>query len=127
MPYARYASTIDGLSHGWLGDPGFQTIVRSDLEHGQHRNPSRDPRWFTTAYFHRPEDLRGEIEAAGLDLTALVGVEGPGWRLYDLDERWSDPVRRQQLLDAARWVEAEPSLLGYSAHLLAVARSPGEG
>ena len=45
--------------------------------------------------------------------------EGPGWLL---EERWSDPLQREQLLDAARLAEAEPSLLGASAHLMAVAR-----
>ena len=38
--------------------------------------------------------------------------------------RWSDPRTREDLLRVARQVEAEPSIRGASAHLLAVARRP---
>lgn len=121
---SRYASTIDGLHHDWLGDPDFETIVQRDLAEGQHRNPGDDPRWFTTAYFHRPEELRAEVQAAGFHLQTLVGIEGPAWRLPDLDDRWQDPTRREHLLQAARWLESEPSILGYSPHLMAIATNP---
>lgn len=118
---SRYASTLDGLHNGWLGSPDFRKIVDRDLAEGQHRNPTADPRWFATAYFHRPEDLREEVEAAGLSLKLLAGIEGPGWKLPDLDQRWADADARAQVLEAARLLESEPSVLGYSAHLLAVA------
>lgn len=54
----------------------------------------------------------------------VAGIEGPGWLVADLDRRWADPVERERLLWAARVVEAEPSLLGLSAHHLVVARRP---
>ena len=47
-----------------------------------------------------------------------------GWILPDFEDRWQDEGRRQQLLDAIARVEREPSMLGVSAHLLAVARRP---
>jgi hypothetical protein len=34
---------------------------------GHHFNESRHPEYFTTAYCHRPEDLRLELEHAGFD------------------------------------------------------------
>jgi hypothetical protein len=40
----------------------------------------------------------------------------------DAVPHWSDPDRRQRLLDLVRTLEAEPSLLGASSHLMAVAR-----
>ena len=64
------------------------------------------------------------MEAAGLRHDATLGIEGPGCLLTDLEARWADPARREQLLAAARWLEAEPSLLGLSAHLLVAARRP---
>jgi hypothetical protein len=42
--------------------------------------------------------------------------------LSDLDAWIEDPARRTKLLDAVRRVEAEPELLGASAHLLLVGR-----
>ncbi|MDQ3998584.1 MAG: SAM-dependent methyltransferase, partial [Gemmatimonadota bacterium] len=72
--------------------------------------------------FHRPEELREELLAVGLRLEGLYGVEGPAWILTDLADRWTDPERRDALLRVARLLEAEPSVLGCSAHLLAVGR-----
>jgi len=52
---------------------------------------------------------------------AVYGVEGPGWPLR---QEWADPRRREQILFAARSVETQPSLIGFSDHLIAVATKP---
>jgi ubiquinone/menaquinone biosynthesis C-methylase UbiE len=119
---SRFASTYDGLLRGFLEDPRFEEIVERDVREGHHRNPTGRPEWFTTAYFHLPEELRGEVIEAGFKVEALVGIEGPGWVLPDLDCWLEDPLRRSRLLEAIRRVEAEPSLLGASAHILVVGR-----
>ena len=121
---SRFASTLDGLRGGYLADPAFAAVVVTDLESGQHRNPTGDPSYFTTAYFHRPEDLAAECEAAGLRPSATVGIEGPAWLLPDLDAWLRDNSRRTTLLAALARLEAEPSLLGASAHLLVIATRP---
>ena len=59
---------------------------------------------------------------AGFDVEALYGVEGPGWILSDLVERWTDPKRREIVLQVARALESEPAVLGCSAHLIVVGR-----
>jgi hypothetical protein len=87
----------------------------------KHRNPTGLPEWFTTAYFHLPEELGQEVTEAGLRLHHLYAVEGPAWMLPDIQQRLADPTRRQRVLAAIRRVETEPSLLGASSHLLAVA------
>jgi SAM-dependent methyltransferase len=121
---SRWASALDGLARDLFQDPQFAAIVEQDLRDGQHRNPTTQLDYFTTAYFHRPEDLRAEVLAAGLLIDGLYGVEGPGWLLPDVDARLADPHRRANLLRVARTLESEPSLLGVSAHLLVVARKP---
>jgi ubiquinone/menaquinone biosynthesis C-methylase UbiE len=121
---SRFASLFDGLARGFLFDPEFRAIVERDLTDGRHENPTNHPHWFTTAYFHRPEDLAGEIAGAGLSPVEQVGVEGlAGW-LAQLDARWGDEADRATILAATRLVESEPALAGLSAHLLAVARRP---
>ncbi|HET7095571.1 MAG TPA: hypothetical protein VFI22_18920, partial [Thermomicrobiales bacterium] len=99
--------------------PAFIPIYEGGLRDGQHRNPARDPRWFTTAYFHHSDEIADEARDAGLEPEALLGVEGPGWLLGDA---WADPTRRAGILTAARAVEREPALLGASSHILLVAR-----
>jgi ubiquinone/menaquinone biosynthesis C-methylase UbiE len=119
---SRWASALDGLARDLFRDAAFAAIVERDLRDGQHRNPTARLDYFTTAYFHRPEELREELLAAGLRVRGLYGIEGPGWILPDLTDRWSDPERRDALLRVARLLETEPSMLGCSAHLLAIGR-----
>jgi SAM-dependent methyltransferase len=123
MAVCRFASLIDGLSRGWLGDPDFRPIVDQDLVDGQHRNPDPvgRPEFFTTAYFHTPEGLAGEVERAGFTGLAVYGVEGPGQMLR---QEWADPRWREHILFAARAVETQPSLIGISGHLIAAGAKP---
>jgi SAM-dependent methyltransferase len=118
----RFAPLLDSLAHGFVDDPPFAAILDRDLTEGQHRNPTGDPNYFTTAFFHRPEEVRAEIAEAGLALVDLAAIEGPGWLAKDFAERWNDPPRRKQLLELVRRVEHEETLFGVSMHLLAVAR-----
>ncbi|MBI4831042.1 MAG: class I SAM-dependent methyltransferase, partial [Candidatus Lindowbacteria bacterium] len=117
---SRFASVIDGLRSEFLKDPIFTQIVERDLRDGQHRNPTAHPNYFTDAYFHRPVDLESEVTDAGFNLLGIYGVEGPGWLLKDFDEWWEDEVLRERILHLARMLETEQSLLGISAHLIAV-------
>ena len=123
MAVSRFASLLDGLYKGWLGDPVFRPIVDQDLADGQHRNPDPvgRPEFFTTAYFHTPDGLAAEIERAGFTDVTVYGVEGPGWPLR---QDWEDEQRREHILFAARSVETQPSLTGFSHHLIAAATKP---
>ena len=119
---SRYASTLDGLVHNLAHDSRFMAIRDRDLVDGQHRNDTGVDDYFTTSYFHRPEDLRAELESAGFEDAAVLGVEGPGWQVPDFEARWADEIARNDLLKIARAVESAPSILGVSAHLLGVGR-----
>jgi len=119
---SRYASLLDGLFRGLVDDPAFVSILERDLREGQHRNPTSRIDYFTTAYFHRPDELAAEAAEAGLDVDAVLAVEGPAWLLRDLEARWADAPRRDQLLALLRRLEADPAVVGMSAHLLLVAR-----
>jgi hypothetical protein len=118
---SRFASLLDGLARGRLLDPGFEPIVARDLEDGRHVNPEPvdRPEWFTTAYFHHPDEPGRELADAGFEDPAVLAIEGPA-SFHDGLEGWlRDPERRELLLRTIRRVEAEPSLLGASSHLLA--------
>lgn len=119
---SRYASTIDGLARHLLDEEGFEASVEQDLRDGRHVNPERRLHWFTTAYFHLPEDLPRELEDAGLGSEGVIAIEGPAWMMAALRDHLGDPQRRERLLRALERVESAPSLLGASAHLLAVGR-----
>ena len=122
---SRYASALDGLTRNLTTDPAFVAMRDRDLRDGQHRNNTDRPDYFTTAYFHRAEDLKAELETAGFNDVRVVGVEGPGWLIADFDTRWEDPAQRAELMTIARALESEPAMLGVSAHLLAVGKNSG--
>jgi ubiquinone/menaquinone biosynthesis C-methylase UbiE len=109
---SRFASLIDGLWTGWYNDASLRPLIEQDLEAGQHRNPTGSIDYFTTAYFHRPEELGPELEAAGLQDVRTYAVEGPGWLA-------KEPVDVGAALEWIRRVECEPALMGMSFHLLA--------
>ena len=121
---SRFASLLDGMKQGYLFNPEFAKIVLKDLNEGRHENPDMDPRYFTTACFHRPEEFEVEITDAGFDLVKTIGLEGPAWLLGNFDELWADETKRDDLLTFLKLVETEPSLIGVSAHILTVAKAP---
>jgi SAM-dependent methyltransferase len=118
---SRFAALADGLARGMIFDPDFEAVVRRTLHDGQHRNPE-GREFFTTAFLHRPDELRSEAEAAGWSVLSVLGVEGFTMAMPHLDEHWNDPAKRTLILDMARAVETEPSLAGIGPHLMAVAR-----
>jgi SAM-dependent methyltransferase len=117
----RFASMMDGLARGFVDDPQFRAIVEQDLIDGQHRNTTSNPDYFTTTFFHRPEELFSEMREAGFSRVEVIPVEGPVWLASNFEARWRDPDKRQHLLSLVRKVEREPDLLGVSPHLLAIA------
>ncbi len=117
---SHFASLIDGLSRGFFADPEFRGIVAADLASGQHRNPTNHVEYFTTAYFHRPEELAAEARDAGFHDVVVLAVEGPAWSAARFLNTWDDPAQRASLMKFLSLIEREPSMLGASAHLIAV-------
>ena len=89
----RFASLVDGFTLGLIDDPEFASILSRDLVDGQHHGDGHD--YFTTAFFHRPEELKEEVLVTGFDQHDLYSVKGPGELAKDLQGRMSSPVRRE--------------------------------
>lgn len=119
---SRFASALDGSVRGFIRDPSFMKIIMQDLRNGQHRNPSNNPGYFTTAFFHHPDELAKEVGEAKFSSVEVYAVTGFGWLLPRFDQIWKDPQLKSRLLTLLERTEREPSLLGQSDHLLAVAR-----
>ncbi len=117
----HFASTIVGLLRGWVFDGDYLGMVTQEIETGRHRRPPSWPGLLTTAYFHRPEQLRAEIDAAGMACNDVLAVQGPAWMVPDFEASWQDPGKRAAILQIARLAEYDPVL---SPHMVAVARKP---
>jgi 2-polyprenyl-3-methyl-5-hydroxy-6-metoxy-1,4-benzoquinol methylase len=116
---SRFGSLLDGFLRGRLDETGWKVVERA-LADGRHL-PGPDRTLFTTAFFHLPDELQAEIEETRFELLGLFGIEGPGWlRPETLD----DEEGLETAARVARAVELERTIIGASAHLLAIARRP---
>ena len=117
---SRFASLLDFFCKDRLRNSVSRNIVKNDLETGYHRNPTDNLEFFTDAYLHRPRELNSELIEAGFQHQTTLAVQGPTWLFESVERYWMDPDQRAVVLDFIRKVEAEPSILGMSSHILAI-------
>ncbi|RKU24148.1 SAM-dependent methyltransferase [Candidatus Poribacteria bacterium] len=117
---SRFASLLDFFCKDRLGNSVSRDIVQNDLQTGYHRNPTENLEFFTDAYLHRPDELSSEVIEAGFQHQTTLAVQGPTWLFGSVENYWADPGQRAAVLDLIRKVEAEPSILGMSSHILAI-------
>ena len=117
---SRFASMLDSFFEDRFRDPVHRNIVQADLETGYHRNLTDSLKYFTDAYLHHPEVFSAEVVEAGFQHQAMLAVEGPAWLFESVEGYWTDPDLRSVVLELIRKVEADPSILGMSAHILAI-------
>ncbi len=119
---SKFASLIDGFCEEYFKDPRFRKIILQDLENGQHKNPTKNPFYFTDAFFHHPMELKHEIEDAGFIVENLIGIECNSYNIKDFDKAWEDDKEREFLLKILRLIESDSSLIGASPHIMCVAK-----
>jgi len=118
---SRFAALMDGYKKGYIRDPGYVTLALGDVVHGIHDSPD-DDNYFTLAFMHYPEEVASELTKAGFSMLDLCAVEGLFWTYPNLGEYTDDPKCFARLLEHAELIEHEASVMGASAHLLAVAQ-----
>ena len=116
-----WALTAYGEKNDFLDDPIYWDMIRREVEIGEHRRPPEYPNFIAQAYFHRPEELKAEVEEAGFHRVSLLPLEGCAWLTPRFEKKWADPSCRERLLAAVHLTELDPSLLGLSPHFLCVA------
>lgn len=117
---SRFAALMDGYKKEWISDPQYNALAVGDLKLGVHRSPD-DDKYFTLAYLSRPDDVAPELEVCGYRMQELLAVEGFFWTYPHLSSFVDDKEKFERLLEHARMLEKESSVIGTSAHLLSVA------
>lgn len=102
-----------------LDDDSYYRMVESTVRTGLHNGNE-----IGLVYFHRPEELRKEVAAAGFRDVELRGVIGPAWIVRNIDEIWPDKVKREAIMRIVRLLEKEESLMGFSTHFLSLSHKP---
>jgi SAM-dependent methyltransferase len=119
---SRYATSFDGFFRGFVDRPGFASIMAEGQRTGRHHNPQDQSQLFTTAYFHDGAELGDEVVEAGLNLDAVLPVEGMLPWAPGITERLQDPEQLELILTWLESIESDPALLNAGSHLMAVAR-----
>lgn len=119
---SRFVPLLDFLRIGAFAE--HASMIEKDIASGCHENPSQDPRLFTTAYFHKPEELALEIENSDFKDVKLIAIEGPLLFTHNLEDHWADEKSRALLLGFATQVESEPAIIGMSNHIAAIGYKP---
>jgi SAM-dependent methyltransferase len=114
---SRFASALDGLARGFIRDPDFVRIVAQDLKNGQHRNETGNLDYFTTAFFHHPDELKRELIEGGFPNPTLYAIEGLLWTVPES----ATAEQQEQLMATVRALENEATLIGASAHIMGIA------
>jgi SAM-dependent methyltransferase len=116
---SRFAALMDGYRKGYIRDPVYAPLATGDVEHGMHDSPD-DDKYFTMAFMHRPDEVAPELKAAGFRILDVLAVEGLFWTYPHLGEFVEDRERFARLLQHAELIEKESSVMGASAHFLAI-------
>ena len=111
------ASALDGIARGLIRDPEFVRIMEQDLKTGQHRNETGNLDYFTTAFFHHPDELKMELIEGGFPNPRLCAIEGPLWTVPE-----SETADQERLMVTMRELENELALIGASAHIMGIAQ-----
>jgi ubiquinone/menaquinone biosynthesis C-methylase UbiE len=122
---SRYAALFDGFRHNLVADKEFQKILDGSINNGNHINNTGNPNYFTSAYFHMPEELKEELLESGFAFESLVAVEGFGNLFSDLEERIKDESYLEMTLEYIRKTENEPSIMGVSNHFIGIGMKKG--
>lgn len=113
---SRFASAIDGMARGLIRDPDFVRIMQQDLNSGQHRNETGKLDYFTTAFFHHPDELKTELIDGGFPNPRLCAIEGPLWA-----PDFVNGEQQTEFIATMRALENEITLIGASAHIMGIA------
>lgn len=121
---SRFASMMDGYKSDYITNDLFAGMIEQVLLTGKHLNTSGDPRHFTTAYFHRPEEIVSEVQEANFTLKASLAVESVAWMAPNFANNWTNPVLRERILELLRMTESEPTMMGATSHLITIGCKP---
>jgi len=120
---SRYANLLEGFQCYLIDDKLFVDILDENLLNGNH-SPG-DTSYFTTAFFHTPEEIVKELEQAGFVDISIIAVEGFA-SILDVSKFLNDERRKELLLKYINKTENIPELFGISVHLIATEKKPSK-
>src|SRR6478609_366694 len=113
---SRYASLIDVFLKDLVIDDKFFQLLKTDLLTGVHLNDTDNLNYFTTAYFHTPNEIKSEVSESGLTFEKLIAVESFGWTVKNFKEKENNKSYMNKLFEVIQLVETNEDLIATSPH-----------
>ncbi len=114
---SRFASFMDSVYQEVFHSK--KEVIERELRTGIHHKISEG---FDFGYLHTPSELKIEIEQNGFQTVSILSIEGPVWHKGIMNNLSKDQNQWQSLLSMIEKLEAEESILGASAHMMAIAK-----
>ena len=114
---SRYANLFEGFQCNLIDDKKFIQILDDGLLSGNH-SPG-ETSYFTTAFFHTPNEIVNELSEAGFVDITLIAVEGFA-SILNVSDFLNDECKKELLLKYIRKTESVKELLGVSGHFIAI-------
>jgi ubiquinone/menaquinone biosynthesis C-methylase UbiE len=116
---SRYASMMDGFHYNLVQDPNFINIMFQDLSDGQHRN-IEGKNYFTTSFFHLPEELELELIDAGFHSIDLFAIESFAEIIPNMRDQLVNNEYKNLVLETIRKIEQDKAIMGISPHIMGI-------
>lgn len=116
------ASTLVGLIQGVITQPEFHEMCLRELQSGQHEAPENMPGVLPHAFYHKPEELKEELEEAGFEHQKTLPVEGMIWLDKNYFSSRSEANKKEVMIELLRATERDAGLLVVSPHLMGVGK-----
>jgi ubiquinone/menaquinone biosynthesis C-methylase UbiE len=115
-------SVLTGLLNGMIHDDKFYSMCLEELQSGKHDPPATWPGVLPKAFFHRPDELRDELNEAGFAAEGVFAVEGMIWLDGQYFTSRSEPAKKESMMRLLRQTEQIRELLSFSPHLMIAGR-----
>ena len=113
---SRFQTYLEKMHHGTIISK-FK-VVEHDYLTGMHQSENSN----MCIYFHSPQAFKAELGECGFKSINLLGVEGPVWHPELLQKLQKEPKEWEKLLDFLELIEKEESIIGASAHFIAITK-----
>lgn len=114
---SRFASFMDAMHKQAVA---FKSkVIEQEFKTGVHEKILEG---FSFAYLHHPHEFKEEIENHRFEDVTVRAIEGPVWDKQSIEALAQDENEWQKVLMFLEQIETEESILGASAHIMAVAR-----
>ena len=115
------ASTLVAMIQGMLNTDEIYEMCIEELNSGIHEAPDSMPGVLAKAFYHRPGQLKEEIQEADFLNISILPVEGLIWLDKNYFSTRANPEDKKRMMALLEKTETDPDLLALSPHIVAIA------